>query len=301
MTKEELVERLNEDHLASGAPRVTKRMLSDWIDERLLPKAEPRGQKRGVSPVWHVPESALQMARKILQLKAGGITRYTALRFHLWLEYGEMDPDSLRCDLNDEFRRFMKRARRKNGTVRSFGRGAASALQPVVQSDSYRRFRHSTASMLGPELNDERLAQMHVSIQHGGLSDEGRNTKCLALQSLSRLKPDLIPELDGQNLPEIPLSLNGIIGEVDEIDDSAMSVIDDCKWETICSARDQFLSVRDFLLHSQYAVEFRDHPAPLGVPESYDEVAGMLLRHEGILLLFVAGLVWLHRGNRKGN
>ena len=88
---------------------MTDRMVRDWIDERLIEKSRAKGNRRGKPPTWTYSEDAAQRSMRIVELKAQGIHRASALRVNLWIDGFAIPFDDMRLALRSEFERALAR------------------------------------------------------------------------------------------------------------------------------------------------------------------------------------------------
>jgi len=115
MTNDEFLNRLN---LLSAALRVspaTRRMLLDWVDERLIPGPKPIGASGGRRQNWVWSELSLTRARQILIYRSAGLVRVTELAVQLWLDGRDMCPDLALNAFCVEAERDIRRMRRRMG------------------------------------------------------------------------------------------------------------------------------------------------------------------------------------------
>jgi len=113
VTKEELLRRVNEIATSMGLPPVSKRGLSDWIDEGLIRGARPIGRRRGLNPRWEYDEDDVDRGRVLLGSRMLGARRVAELRLYLWARGYEVSAKKVKLALTSEFRRQMKSQRRK--------------------------------------------------------------------------------------------------------------------------------------------------------------------------------------------
>ena len=105
MLKAELMAELAAASERLGAKPITERMVEDWITERLLGGPQPKGNRRGLPPTWEYSEEADQRAVRIVELRAKGIRRASALRVNLWIDGFTVPFDDMRRALRSEFKR----------------------------------------------------------------------------------------------------------------------------------------------------------------------------------------------------
>ena len=113
MLKAELMAELAAASERLGAKPITERMVEDWITERLLGGPQPKGNRRGLPPTWVYSEEAVQCAVRIVELRAKGIRRASALRVNLWIDGFTLPFDDMQRALSSEFRRALARLWRR--------------------------------------------------------------------------------------------------------------------------------------------------------------------------------------------
>lgn len=93
-----------------------KRVLLDWVDEKLVPRPVPqsRGYRQGVQRIWST--RAYQRVLRLMKLKHQGATRHDGLRLALWLRGVEFPIKDIRDGLSSELSRIRKRLRRNGIT-----------------------------------------------------------------------------------------------------------------------------------------------------------------------------------------
>ena len=105
MLKVELMAELAAASERLDAGPITERMIEDWITERLLEGPQPKGNRRGLPPTWVYSEEAVQRAVRIVELRAKGVRRASALRVNLWIDGFSLPFDDMRRALRSEFKR----------------------------------------------------------------------------------------------------------------------------------------------------------------------------------------------------
>ena len=113
MLKAELMAELTAASERLGAKPITERMIEDWITERLLEGPQPKGDRRGLPPTWVYSEEAVQRALRIVELRAKGIRRASALRVNLWIDGFSLPFDHMQRALRSEFKRALARLWRR--------------------------------------------------------------------------------------------------------------------------------------------------------------------------------------------
>jgi hypothetical protein len=113
VTKEQLLQRLNEIAANLGLSPVSKRGLSDWVDEGLIKGARPIGRRRGVNPRWEYDEEDVDRGRAALEARAAGVKRVAELRLYLWARGFQLSPKKVKLALISEFIRLMRTRRRE--------------------------------------------------------------------------------------------------------------------------------------------------------------------------------------------
>ncbi|SEE46401.1 hypothetical protein SAMN05444161_5846 [Rhizobiales bacterium GAS191] len=112
MDKDGLLQRLNEVAAELGLQAISKRVLSDWIDEGLIGGAKPHGQRRGLNPRWEYGADAIDRGAVLLESRSAGATRFAEYRLCLWVRGFDLPWKTIRAALLSEFRRILKRGRR---------------------------------------------------------------------------------------------------------------------------------------------------------------------------------------------
>jgi hypothetical protein len=105
MLKAELMAELVAASERLDAGPITKRMIEDWIAERLLEGPRPKGNRRGLPPTWVYSEETIQRAVRIVELRAKGIRRTSALRVNLWIDGFTLPFNDMQRALRSEFKR----------------------------------------------------------------------------------------------------------------------------------------------------------------------------------------------------
>jgi hypothetical protein len=113
MLKVELMAELAAASERLDAGPITERMIEDWISERLLEGPRPKGNRRGLPPTWVYSEEAVRRAVRIVELRAKGIRRASALRVNLWIDGFSLPFDDMRRALRSEFKRGLAGLRRR--------------------------------------------------------------------------------------------------------------------------------------------------------------------------------------------
>ena len=92
---------------------ITERMVEDWITEGLLEGPRAKGNRRGLPPTWIYTEEAVQRAVRIVELRAKGIRRASALRINLWIDGFSLPFHDMQRSLSSEFKRGLAGLRRR--------------------------------------------------------------------------------------------------------------------------------------------------------------------------------------------
>jgi hypothetical protein len=110
LRKETLLEVLSAEARSRASPRVTDRMLRDWIDEDLFPGPKEKGLGQGLGSEWRYSPAALRAALEVVRLKASSPERRNkVLRIRLWLLGFDVPMVRIVKDLKSEFRRLLWR------------------------------------------------------------------------------------------------------------------------------------------------------------------------------------------------
>jgi hypothetical protein len=113
MLKADLVAHLTAVSKKLGADPITDRMIKDWIDEGLLDKSKPKGNRRGQPPTWTYSDETVQRAERIVELRTRGVRRASALRINLWIDGFALLFEDMKLALKWEFGRALARLRRR--------------------------------------------------------------------------------------------------------------------------------------------------------------------------------------------
>lgn len=113
MLKAELMAELAAASERLRAGSITERMIEDWITERLLDGPRAKGNRRGLPPTWIYPEEAVQRAVRIVELRAKGVRRASALRVNLWIDGFALPFDDMQRAVRSEFKRALAGLRRQ--------------------------------------------------------------------------------------------------------------------------------------------------------------------------------------------
>lgn len=169
MTKDELVEFLNERATKSGDEPVNKRILSDWIDKGLLEPARAYGREIGLNPEWHLDNETVEYAQLLHALRSLGVKRASSLRIYLCMFCQDANAEHFLEALRIEYRRVMQRFRRAHGWF-------LGAHTHKVRSEKRDRLLAKLSSQLDPALSaagfklpsDIMLALSRESIEPSG-------------------------------------------------------------------------------------------------------------------------------------
>src|ERR1700730_6481169 len=78
-------------------------------EEALIEEPKPQGRKRGENPLWEYSSGTTERALTVLRLKAGGVTRFSAIRLRLWLNGHELPQSRINKGLRSEFARLLRK------------------------------------------------------------------------------------------------------------------------------------------------------------------------------------------------
>jgi hypothetical protein len=113
MLKPDLVVQLTAVSKKLGTGAITDRMIRDWIDERLLKKSKAKGNRRGQPPTWTYSDETVQRAERIVELRARGVRRASAIRINLWIDGFALPFKDMKLALKWEFGRALAQLRRR--------------------------------------------------------------------------------------------------------------------------------------------------------------------------------------------
>lgn len=236
LTKEELLKLANGTAAQLNMKPVAKRMLSDWVDEKLISGAKARGIKRGINPErTYEPESA-ERVRIILALKSLGASRFDVLRICLWAFGYEIALDSVKAALQLEYERWMKRERRKlqwRYDHRSPDHASESArakyMRHLPPLDPYLAV---TGLVFSPS------ALLYLMSEACWGSDDGKE----ASQSIIASEIERIFEMPAETALGIVkfISVSEIFGSPDEVENSGQEALKSMKDEDLLVARTLF-------------------------------------------------------------
>jgi hypothetical protein len=111
---ENFLERLNAQAASMGQKPVTERMLEDWAYEHLITGPTI------VSGSWDRSEESLAEAGQVLEYRARGFERVSAIRSQCWLENIKFQTYEIRKDLITEFKRARNFALRRISSIHGF-------------------------------------------------------------------------------------------------------------------------------------------------------------------------------------
>jgi len=103
--RQEFIDRVNRWAEANHAPGVTDRMLEDWNEESIFPRAIVRPPEFGQPPLWYFNWRYYYRALVICQLKRDGQKRFSELRVTLWFRGIEIPGGPPRLDMSSEYER----------------------------------------------------------------------------------------------------------------------------------------------------------------------------------------------------
>lgn len=114
MTKDDLLAAANETALELKISPITRRALSNWIEDGFLERATPRGNMRGKNPSWHYSDEARNTVTMMVSLKSLGAIRNSQLRVCLWVFGQNFEPQLIKKAAISEFTRLMTRDHRQH-------------------------------------------------------------------------------------------------------------------------------------------------------------------------------------------
>lgn len=218
MNKQELLRALNGDAESYGLRPINLRQLNDWVDGGLVGKSQAIGHKRGENPTWYLSEDAVGRARAIVTSISFGASRKTEHRIFLWVSGFEFEFFDIRKSFSNELRRFVRRQRRLGNW--QFDHRDKRRPEDV---ERYSRQIPELSPILEPlrfELPASALLQFASEI-HFGKSASNSGVLALAEHFAEKfgipVEP-LLNELSG-------FSMEGLLGDQDEIDDSAVELL----------------------------------------------------------------------------
>ena len=114
MTKDDLLALANDVALELGHPPITRRAISNWIEDGLLERAAPQGNMRGVNPSWRYSDEAKNIVTMIVALKSLGAIRNSQLRICLWAFGQNLNQQLIKKAVQLEFGRLVARDHRRH-------------------------------------------------------------------------------------------------------------------------------------------------------------------------------------------
>lgn len=298
MTRDELLQRINRRAKLRYGFQVTWRALRDWVDEELMPGPTPRGRRRGKGVYWDWPWSSCVRALQICCLKSRGVNTFASIRLHLWFGGIEMPIWRVRKSLEEEMRRFRKRA----------FRSVSSTYDPRMKTGVSKREAHTVAKQLG-ELSPAfaasgvRYAAEDLVITYGATRfGEPQNrradgTKAPFRDVVPRAMRQLgIPTHRQEAVLQAEMSFSGLLGDPGEIEGSAEDTISRASKSALLQARLK-IRHRARLLRRISEVEANDGSSV--TPESRElvrQVAKQIRLGPWRIIVFVLLLQDLHRG-----
>lgn len=157
MDKDVLLERVNCYSLQHYGVRVTPRMLSDWVNEELVPQAIPLGRKRGqLKQNWDWTAVHYRRILQICRLIKDGYERKTAIRIELWFRKIEVPFDLLKKAFAKEFK--LIRINRLKAVISNFQKSILD-MTPKLKNALVRQM-----GQLPPQLNVQLSKEEQIQI-----------------------------------------------------------------------------------------------------------------------------------------
>lgn len=218
MTKDELVKFLNEMAASLNMTPITKRILSDWIDEGLLDGSVAVGHEIGKNPTWHLSEETIEYAKLLTALRSFGATRANILRLYLWLFGRDAHPDLVRQALNSEYKRVMQRYRRTNTWTYD------GNSRNVIRDQKYQKLLSKVSKQLDPVFKEAGFeVPADIALELGSAANlAARKEDVISLLVAATRKMGLVPLDQEQQLRQHiennfnSLVLPGILADPDE-------------------------------------------------------------------------------------
>jgi hypothetical protein len=233
MTKDDLLATANEAALELRIPPVTRRALSNWIEDGFLERATPQGNRRGISPSWRYSDEARNTVTMIVSLKSLGAIRNSQLRVCLWVFGQTFEPELIKEALKSEFTRLVARDHRRrpwdydcrnqnNLSEAEWGKYARQI--PPIDSDLANAGFKLSSNILLPIL----------SWIYWGI-DAGENPLRTISDELSR-----ITQLPSELFTELLAAINigGAFGNPDETANSGQEILGRISEEDLTTARE---------------------------------------------------------------
>jgi hypothetical protein len=215
MQKPDLIERLDTASRALGAGPVTGRMVRDWIDERLLEKSKSRGNRRGKAPTWNYSDETLRRGRRIVELRAQGVRRVSALRINLWIDGFALQFKDMKLALKWEFGRALAQLRSQRPW--NFD---ARYRRNIKAAELYRESKK--IDRVDADLANAGFAPPpDVLLLSGSEAFWGSGERGPVQGSIESLFPNLWTEADKMGISLVPPA--GLFGSEDEIAQSGLS------------------------------------------------------------------------------
>lgn len=261
MTRDELLNRINETATSVGSPPVSARQLWDWRDEGLLVGAHAHGRRRGLPPDWRWSDGDLETVNEITSLRLAGARRADELAIELWFIGRPIQIGRVRRAFRSEFDRLVKRTRRKLRDTKGDAKGAS---------------RRALLNRMGPL--DRDLGRLNLRPSDGlllnslGEAIEGAHGSPALADGLFR--ENGTPET--LQLPSpistLLLGMSGMLAVADESDRSALEAIENATDADFEDARHTLISallaVKVFSMTMELIAKKEDRNRPIRILQS---------------------------------
>jgi hypothetical protein len=235
MTKQELLAVLNEDALSLGIAPITIRQLSDWVDDGLIERAQPKGVRRGINPDWQFSETSEVRARLVVKSISAGSSRKTEHRIFVWAHRHDYSFDLIHRAIVLEFGRFLKRQRRKL----EWQYDHRNRVQPKKRERFLRQIPDLDDELKKAGLDqppDALLRTMSEAYWGPGKTEVGLKILSENMAGQFGISAEQIAQISSK------IALAGLLGNHDEIDASGLAILKNANENDLVQGRANFQS-----------------------------------------------------------
>ena len=293
------LKRVNQWASKHGAPPLTDRLLSDLVDERIVPGPMRQPQPGQRTPIWTWGRNSYRRALQVCRFKALGAKPFAELRLLFWIR-GDADfSEEVRADLACVFKRMRSQMIRSLGTD---DRG------PVTGKDAADKRRRKIARRLGQpspllrpegfEFPSDAFADASDLLRYAD-GNERSIEQLLGNLCENAGLPQIVREQISQLASPAANMFTGLIGNAQETDNSAIVTISKTTAEAFVRARGlrrQEVKELSFMLPSLSSIadaRFDYWKAP------FNAVASTLRMPNWQIARYVMWLHWTHNATAR--